>query len=72
MHPELPERRAKDANEGGDEPSSSENLALLYQGLLTGIVRMQAGRQHITDGESFRRRTKAALQDVEREAVSAG
>ncbi len=33
---------------------------------------MQAGRQHITDGESFRRRTKAALQDVEREAVSAG
>ena len=72
MHPELPERRAKDANEGGDGPSASENLALLYQGLLTGIVRMQAGRQHISDGESFRRRTKAALQDVEREAVSAG
>jgi len=63
MHPDSPERHAKEA---------PENLALLYQGLLTGIVRMQAGRQHITDGESFRRRTKAALQDVERDAVSAG
>ena len=49
-----------------------ENLALLYQGLLTGIVRLQSQRQRITDGESFRRRTKATLQEVEQVAVAAG
>jgi type VI secretion system protein ImpK len=51
---------------------SRENLALLYQGLLTGIVRLQSQRQHISDGESFRRRTKATLQEVEQVAVAAG
>src|SRR5205814_7622246 len=50
----------------------SENLALLYQGLLTGIVRVQARRQHISDCEAFRRRTLSALQEVERDAVAAG
>src|SRR5260370_42560790 len=49
-----------------------ENLALLYQGLLTGIVRLQSQRQRITDAESFRRRTKATLQEVEQVAVAAG
>ncbi len=48
------------------------SLALLYQGLLTGVVRMQAGRQHVADGETLRRRTKAALQEVERDAMVAG
>ena len=52
--------------------SSRENLALLYQGLLTGIVRLQSLRQHISDGESFRRRTKATLQEVEQVAVAGG
>lgn len=50
----------------------SENLALLYQGLLTGVVRMQAGRQHVTDADSFRGRTKIVLQDVERDAIASG
>ena len=45
---------------------------MLYQGLLTGIVRMQSGRQHISDAESFRKRTQTALQEVERDAVAAG
>src|SRR5438046_2469852 len=65
-------RRAKDAKEGGGMSNSFENLALLYEGLLTGIVRLQARRQHIQDGEAFRRRTKATLEDIERVAVSAG
>ena len=65
-------RRSEGLKEGAEAPHPSENLALLYQGLLTGIVRMQAGRQRITDGESFRRRTKSALQDVERDATAAG
>jgi type VI secretion system protein ImpK len=56
----------------GDASLASENLALLYQSLITGIVRLKSGRQHVSDGESFRRRSKAALQDVERAAAAAG
>src|SRR5215470_3432979 len=67
------ERRAKNANDAGEVlPSSSGNLALLYEGLLTSIVRLQASRQHISDGESFRKRTKATLNDIEHVAVPAG
>jgi type VI secretion system protein ImpK len=58
---------------GSADPSpAQENLALLYQGLLTGIVRLQSQRQRIADGESFRKRTKATLQEVEQVAVAAG
>jgi type VI secretion system protein ImpK len=67
--PDVQERTPKQTI----EPAiGSENLALFYQGLLTGIVRVQARRQHIPEGEIFRRRTKAALQEVERDAVAAG
>jgi type VI secretion system protein ImpK len=47
----------------------AENLALLYQGLLTGIVRIRAGKQPIANAEMFRRRTKEALAEVTREAM---
>jgi len=50
----------------------SDSLALLYQNILTGIVRIQSGRQPLTDVETFRRRMMAALQEVEREANTAG
>ena len=50
----------------------SDTLALLYQNIFTGIVRIQAGRQPLTDVETFRRRMKAALQEVDREAGGAG
>jgi type VI secretion system protein ImpK len=57
----------------GVEPQvRGENLALIYQGLLTGIVRIQSGRQHVTDAEGFRRRTQSALEEIQRDAVSAG
>ena len=46
-----------------------ENLALLYQGLFTGIVRIQSGRQQIQNAEMFRRRMKEALAEVTREAM---
>ena len=62
----------QEVKEAIEASPSHDNLALLYQGLLTGIVRLQAQRQHISDEESFRRRTKAALQEVERVAVGAG
>jgi type VI secretion system protein ImpK len=65
-----------DVRQGVAEPvetlSSKENLALLYQGLLTGIVRLQSQRQRVSDGESFRKRMKATLQEVEQVAVTAG
>ena len=66
------ERRGEDENRAKGESNSSENLALLYQGLLTGIVRLQSGRQQVPDLDSFRRRTKTNLQEVERAAAAAG
>jgi type VI secretion system protein ImpK len=59
-------------HEAGDVATRGENLALIYQGLLTGIGRIQSGRQSVNDAESFRRRTKVALQEIERDAVAAG
>jgi type VI secretion system protein ImpK len=58
--------------EPAEGSASQENLALLYQGLLTGVVRLQSQRQRIADGENFRKRTKATLQEVEQVAVAAG
>jgi len=72
MTPEPRIRRSEELKESVEASHPSENLALLYQGLLTGIVRLQSGKQRIVDGESFRRRTKSALQEVEREATGAG
>jgi type VI secretion system protein ImpK len=56
----------------GEAVSAGENLPLLYQGLLTGIIRLQSQRQKLPDGESFRRRTKATLQEIERVAIAGG
>src|SRR5258706_3318183 len=46
-----------------------ENLALLYQGVLTGIVRIRAGKQQLVNAAMFRRRTREALGEVTREAI---
>ena len=58
--------------DSGDGSPSALNLALLYEGLLTGIARPQASRQHISDGETFRKRTKVTLKEIEHVAVPAG
>jgi type VI secretion system protein ImpK len=57
---------------GAEGAGSGDNLPLLYQGLFTGIVRLQGQRQRLPDGESFRRRTKATLQEIERVAIASG
>jgi type VI secretion system protein ImpK len=49
-----------------------DTLALLYQNVLTGIVRIQAGRQPLTEVETFRRRMKATLHDVAKEGAATG
>ena len=71
-HPHSGESPGRDLNPGQAPLGSTENLALLYQGLLTGIIRLKGQRQNIADGEVFRKRTKATLQEVERVAVSGG
>jgi type VI secretion system protein ImpK len=60
------------ATDGKPATPRPDTLALLYQGILTGIVRIQSGRQPLTDLETFRRRMKAALKEIEREAGAAG
>jgi type VI secretion system protein ImpK len=54
------------------EQRQNENLPLLYQSLLTGILRIKTNKQGIADGSSFRRRTRTALQEVERVATTIG
>jgi type VI secretion system protein ImpK len=71
-HPHSGESPGRDLNPGPEPLGSTENLALLYQGLLTGIIRLKGQRQNIADSEVFRKRTKATLQEVERVAVSSG
>lgn len=56
-------------NAGSATISRTENLALLYQGLLTGIVRIRSGRQPMVNAEMFRRRTREALAEITREAI---
>ena len=46
-----------------------ESLALLYQGVLTGIVRVQSGRQPILHAPAFRKRMKDAFLQIERDAT---
>lgn len=56
-----------------NNPSNpAETLPLLYQGMLTSIVRLQAGRQHITDSESFRKRMKSTMEEVDKIALAYG
>jgi type VI secretion system protein ImpK len=58
-------------------PSSSpapvhENLALIYQEVLTAITRLRSNRQAATDAGAFRNQMKAAISATESEAMSKG
>ena len=63
VHPATIDRR--------DGPER-DSLALLYQGFLTGVVRLQAKRPEVGQPEVFRKRMQIALKDVHRDAVAAG
>lgn len=45
-----------------------DNLALLFQEVLTAIVRLRANRQSLTDAESFRYHMREALKSAAQEA----
>lgn len=49
-----------------------DRLALLYEGILTAIVRVQTGRQQVQDPESFRTRMKQALREIASTAARRG
>jgi type VI secretion system protein ImpK len=72
MPPEVQSRRSQDIRDDREGLESTRNLALLYEGLLTVIVRMQGQRQQASVADTFRGRVKSALTEVERDAASAG
>ncbi len=53
-------------------PLKIDRLALLYEGILTAIVRIQSGREQLQGSEAFRNRIKAAFKDISVAAASVG
>jgi len=49
-----------------------ENLALLFQDVLTAVVRLRANRQGVTDPNAFRHHMREALKTAASQALSAG
>src|SRR5260370_835312 len=47
-----------------------DNLALVFQNLLTVIVRLRGNRQVINDAQAFRGQMQSALRSAEREGIS--
>ncbi len=50
----------------------AERLALLYEGILTAVVRVQSGRQQLQNSDSFRGKMKDALKDIAQIAARRG
>jgi type VI secretion system protein ImpK len=49
-----------------------ENLALLFQDVLTAIVRLRANRQGVTDANAFRHHMREALKTAASQALATG
>ncbi|MGP8246366.1 MAG: DotU family type IV/VI secretion system protein [Bryobacteraceae bacterium] len=49
-----------------------ENLPLIYQEVLTAVVRLRAGRQNVGDTEAFRHHSREALRTAASQAMAAG
>lgn len=49
-----------------------DRLALLYEGLLTAIIRVQSARQQVQEVENFRNRMKQALREIASTAARKG
>jgi type VI secretion system protein ImpK len=57
---------------GSSPAPGRENLALIYQEVLTAITRLRSNRQAATDAGVFRNQMKAAISATESEATSKG
>ncbi|MBV8551412.1 MAG: DotU family type IV/VI secretion system protein [Acidobacteriaceae bacterium] len=53
-------------------PRSPENLALVFQEVLTATVRLRANRQAVSDAESFRVQMREALRAADQEGRQKG
>jgi type VI secretion system protein ImpK len=53
------------------ETRRPENLALIYQEVLTAIERLRANRQGVTDANAFRHHTREALKNAYAQATQA-
>ena len=54
------------------EPRRPENLALIYQEVLTAIERLRANRTGVTDAAAFRHHTREAIRTAASQALAAG
>lgn len=54
------------------ETRRPENLALIFQEVLTAIERLRASRQGVTDANAFRHHTREALKTASAQALQAG
>ncbi|MBV9504954.1 MAG: type IVB secretion system protein IcmH/DotU [Acidobacteriia bacterium] len=73
----MPDVTPRDFSDEREQPartlaSRGERLALLYQGILTAIVRIQSGKQPIADVAAFRRQMETLLSEIEREGIKVG
>lgn len=55
-----------------EAPKRFDTLPLLFQEVLTAIVRLRANRQHVSDPEAFRSQIRNALKSAESEALRRG
>jgi type VI secretion system protein ImpK len=60
------------ASTGGSAVARADNLALIFQEVLTAIVRLRSNRQELTDAESFRFYMREAIKSAIQEARGAG
>ncbi len=69
----LPSPPAAGAPIGAPSPPiPRENVALVYQEILTAITRLRSNRQSVTDATSFRNQVKSAIGAAETEATRRG
>ena len=54
------------------ENLKADNLALLFQEVITVVVRLRANRQRVTNSESFRGQVQSALRVAEQDALRRG
>jgi len=57
---------------GTAEVTRTDNLALIFQEVLTAIVRLRSNRQELSDAETFRANMRAAIQTAISEARTKG
>jgi len=69
MNPAPPAAQEPNASAGARRP---ENLALVFQELLTVIVRLRSNRQPVTNAELFRGQVRGAIQQADQEAKRMG